>query len=72
MLANNTEYGLAAYFYTSDLGRAWRVAEELEYGMVGCVRVVWGRGEGRLRGCCCWVPLCGCRVVGREGVVGAA
>lgn len=34
-LANNTEYGLAAYFYTKDLSRAWRVAEELEYGMVG-------------------------------------
>lgn len=35
MLANNTEYGLAAYFYTADLARAWRVAEALEYGMVG-------------------------------------
>lgn len=35
MLANDTEYGLAAYFYTRDLGRAWRVAEDLEYGMVG-------------------------------------
>ncbi|MCX7673848.1 MAG: aldehyde dehydrogenase family protein, partial [Thiobacillaceae bacterium] len=34
-LANATEYGLAAYFYTRDLGRAWRVAEALEYGMVG-------------------------------------
>jgi len=34
-IANDTEYGLAAYFYTRDLGRAWRVAEELEYGMVG-------------------------------------
>ncbi|MCK2087157.1 NAD-dependent succinate-semialdehyde dehydrogenase [Thauera aromatica] len=34
-LANDTEYGLAAYFYTRDLGRAWRVAEALEYGMVG-------------------------------------
>jgi len=34
-LANNTSYGLAAYFYTRDLGRAWRVAEALEYGMVG-------------------------------------
>lgn len=27
--------GLASYFYTRDLARAWRVAEELEYGMVG-------------------------------------
>ncbi|MEW5311842.1 MAG: hypothetical protein WDW38_003527 [Sanguina aurantia] len=34
-LANTTEYGLASYFYTRDLARAWRVAEELEYGMVG-------------------------------------
>ena len=34
-LANATEYGLAAYFYTRDLARAWRVSEALEYGMVG-------------------------------------
>jgi len=34
-LANNTPYGLAAYFYTQNLGRAWRVSEALEYGMVG-------------------------------------
>ncbi|MEM8770661.1 MAG: NAD-dependent succinate-semialdehyde dehydrogenase [Pseudomonadota bacterium] len=34
-LANDTEYGLAAYFYSRDLGRAWRVMEALEYGMVG-------------------------------------
>jgi succinate-semialdehyde dehydrogenase/glutarate-semialdehyde dehydrogenase len=34
-LANDTPYGLAAYFYTKDLRRAFRVAEELEYGMVG-------------------------------------
>lgn len=34
-LANDTPFGLAAYFYTQDLGRAWRVAEALEYGMVG-------------------------------------
>lgn len=33
-LANNTEYGLAAYFFSKDLGRVWRVAEALEYGMV--------------------------------------
>jgi succinate-semialdehyde dehydrogenase/glutarate-semialdehyde dehydrogenase len=33
-LANATEYGLAAYFYARDVGRIWRVAEELEYGMV--------------------------------------
>lgn len=34
-LANDTEFGLAAYFYTKDLGRVWRVSEALEYGMVG-------------------------------------
>lgn len=33
--ANDTEYGLAAYLYTRDLARAWRVSEALEYGMVG-------------------------------------
>ncbi|CAH0441173.1 NAD-dependent succinate-semialdehyde dehydrogenase [Ralstonia pseudosolanacearum] len=33
--ANDTEFGLAAYFYTRDLGRAWRVSEALESGMVG-------------------------------------
>lgn len=34
-LANNTEFGLACYFYTQDLGRAFRVSEGLKYGMVG-------------------------------------
>lgn len=34
-LANNTTAGLAAYFYSNDIGRVWRVAEGLEYGMVG-------------------------------------
>ncbi|GDY26121.1 NAD-dependent succinate-semialdehyde dehydrogenase [Agarivorans sp. Toyoura001] len=34
-LANDTEYGLAAYFYTRDIGRVWRVGESLEFGMVG-------------------------------------
>jgi succinate-semialdehyde dehydrogenase/glutarate-semialdehyde dehydrogenase len=33
--ANDTEYGLASYFYSRDIGRIWRVAEKLEYGMVG-------------------------------------
>jgi succinate-semialdehyde dehydrogenase / glutarate-semialdehyde dehydrogenase len=33
--ANDTEFGLAAYFYSRDIGRIWRVAEALEYGMVG-------------------------------------
>jgi len=34
-LANDTEFGLASYFYGRDVGRIWRVAEALEYGMVG-------------------------------------
>jgi len=34
-MANDTQFGLASYFYTRDLGRIWRVAEALEYGMVG-------------------------------------
>lgn len=33
--ANDTQFGLAAYFYARDIGRVWRVAEALEYGMVG-------------------------------------
>jgi succinate-semialdehyde dehydrogenase/glutarate-semialdehyde dehydrogenase len=34
-IANDTDAGLAAYFYTKDLGRTWRVADGLEFGMVG-------------------------------------
>ena len=34
-LANATQFGLASYVYTRDLGRAWRMAEALETGMVG-------------------------------------
>ncbi|MFZ4552684.1 MAG: NAD-dependent succinate-semialdehyde dehydrogenase [Aquabacterium sp.] len=34
-MANNTEFGLASYFYSRDVGRIFRVAEALEYGMVG-------------------------------------
>ena len=33
--SNDTEFGLASYFYSRDIGRIWRVAEDLEYGMVG-------------------------------------
>ena len=35
VMANDTQYGLASYFYSRDLARVWRVAEALEYGMVG-------------------------------------
>ncbi|WP_067862806.1 NAD-dependent succinate-semialdehyde dehydrogenase [Neptuniibacter marinus] len=34
-MANDTPFGLAAYFYSRDIGRVWRVSEALEYGMVG-------------------------------------
>jgi succinate-semialdehyde dehydrogenase/glutarate-semialdehyde dehydrogenase len=34
-LANDTPYGLSAYFYSRDIGRIWRVSEGLEYGIVG-------------------------------------
>ncbi len=34
-IANDTEFGLASYFYSRDIGRIWRVSEALEYGMVG-------------------------------------
>ena len=34
-MANDTEVGLASYFYARDVGRIWRVAEALEYGIVG-------------------------------------
>lgn len=34
-MANDTEFGLASYFYSRDIGRVWRVAEALDYGIVG-------------------------------------
>jgi len=34
-MANDTEFGLACYFYTRDIGRVWRVGEALDYGMIG-------------------------------------
>ena len=34
-MANDTEFGLACYFYARDIGRIWRVGEALEYGIVG-------------------------------------
>ena len=36
-LANDTPFGLAAYFYGRDAGRVWRVAEALESGMIGII-----------------------------------
>lgn len=39
LMANDTEYGLAAYFYTRDLRRAWKISEQLEYGMVSVHRI---------------------------------
>ena len=38
--ANSTPFGLASYFYTSDLAKSWRVSEQLEYGMVGLNTVI--------------------------------
>jgi succinate-semialdehyde dehydrogenase/glutarate-semialdehyde dehydrogenase len=35
MMANDTEFGLASYFYSQNIHRIWRVSEGLEYGMVG-------------------------------------
>ena len=34
-MANDSKYGLAGYFYSRDIGKIWRVAEALEYGMIG-------------------------------------
>ena len=34
-MANDTEFGLAAYVYTESMGRSWRVSEAIDYGMVG-------------------------------------
>ena len=34
-MANDTIYGLASYFYSQNISRCWKVAEQLEYGMVG-------------------------------------
>ncbi len=43
--SNNTEYGLAAYFYTKDVGRVIRVSEALEYGIVGINKGVFSAVE---------------------------
>jgi succinate-semialdehyde dehydrogenase/glutarate-semialdehyde dehydrogenase len=39
-MANDTEFGLAAYLFTKDPGRSWRVSEGIEYGMVGVNEVL--------------------------------
>lgn len=59
-LANDTPYGLAAYFFTRDASRMWRVGEALEYGMVG---VNEGMGSSEL------IPFGGMKEsgIGREG-----
>ena len=59
-MANATEFGLACYFYTRDIGRVWRVAEALEYGMVGINEGIISTAE---------VPFGGMKEsgIGREG-----
>jgi succinate-semialdehyde dehydrogenase / glutarate-semialdehyde dehydrogenase len=59
-LANDTEFGLACYFYTRDIGRVWRVGEGLEYGMVGINEGIISTAE---------VPFGGMKEsgIGREG-----
>ncbi|MEM6616814.1 MAG: NAD-dependent succinate-semialdehyde dehydrogenase [Pseudomonadota bacterium] len=49
-MANATQYGLAAYFYSRDVGRIWRVAEALEYGMVGINAALLGTAEAPFGG----------------------
>ncbi|SHH41566.1 NAD-dependent succinate-semialdehyde dehydrogenase [Cognatishimia maritima] len=58
--ANDTEYGLAAYFYTKDMARSWRVSEALDYGMVGVNAGVIATHEAPFGG----VKMSG---LGREG-----
>ncbi|MDE2446877.1 MAG: NAD-dependent succinate-semialdehyde dehydrogenase [Alphaproteobacteria bacterium] len=59
-MANDTEFGLACYFYTRDIGRVWRVSEGLEYGMVGINEGIISTAE---------VPFGGMKEsgIGREG-----
>jgi succinate-semialdehyde dehydrogenase/glutarate-semialdehyde dehydrogenase len=59
-MANDTEFGLAAYFYSRDIGRVWRVSEALEYGLIGVNAGVIATAE---------VPFGGMKEsgIGREG-----
>ena len=59
-MANNTEFGLACYFYTRDIGRVWRVGEALDYGMVGINEGIISTAEAPFGG----VKQSG---IGREG-----
>ena len=59
-MANDTEFGLASYFYANNLARVWRVAEALEYGMVGVNTGLFSTAEAPFGG----VKLSG---LGREG-----
>ncbi len=59
-MANATEFGLACYFYARDIGRVWRVAEALEYGMVGINEGIISTAEAPFGG----VKASG---IGREG-----
>jgi succinate-semialdehyde dehydrogenase/glutarate-semialdehyde dehydrogenase len=49
-LANDTEFGLASYFYSRDIGRIWRVSEGLEYGMVGVNEGIMSTAEAPFGG----------------------
>lgn len=49
-MANDTPYGLAAYLFTRDVGRIWRVSRALEYGMVGVNEVTMAAGEAPFGG----------------------
>ncbi len=62
--ANATTYGLAAYFYTRDMTRLVRVAEQLEYGLVGAFAGVLGLSTGP-----CSVVGCGAPVLPVAGLV---
>ena len=48
--ANDTEFGLAAYIYTNNLSRVWKVSEALEYGMVGVNTAVLATPEAPFGG----------------------